>query len=88
MNALGWWKYGKKEGSGTYYFADTGMKFVGTWSNGSFLKGKWVYPNGTFFEGDFDKNQPKGKGNYHIIIFQESGCLRRETRSRETILKL
>eukprot|EP00831_Metopus_contortus_P028637 TRINITY_DN2373_c0_g1_i13.p1 TRINITY_DN2373_c0_g1~~TRINITY_DN2373_c0_g1_i13.p1 ORF type:complete len:169 (+),score=22.71 TRINITY_DN2373_c0_g1_i13:195-701(+) len=60
----GWWKYGKREGKGTYTFAETGMKLVGTWTDGNFVKGKWVLPNGTFYEGDFDKNQPKGQGKW------------------------
>lgn len=63
---IGWWKYGKKEGQGIYLFADTGMKFVGTWSSGGFGRGKWVFPNGTYYEGEFDKNQPKGKGSLFV----------------------
>jgi len=59
----GWWKYGKKEGHGVYTFASTGMKFVGTWRDGNFVQGKWMYPNGMYYEGEFEKNKPKGRGN-------------------------
>ena len=52
----GQWKNGKKEGQGTYIFNDTGMKFVGSFKAGNLIQGKWIYPNGTFFEGNFDNN--------------------------------
>jgi len=41
---------------------------VGTWQGNNFVKGKWVLPNGTFFEGEFVKNQPNGKGKW---VFQD-----------------
>jgi len=58
----GWWKDGKKEGRGTYVLRESGMKLEGQWSNGYLTKGKWVFPNGQYFEGAFDSNQPKGEG--------------------------
>ena len=30
------------------------------------VSGKWVYINGTHYEGDFDNNMPKGKGTWHF----------------------
>eukprot|EP01017_Pseudomicrothorax_dubius_P043896 TRINITY_DN7375_c0_g1_i6.p1 TRINITY_DN7375_c0_g1~~TRINITY_DN7375_c0_g1_i6.p1 ORF type:complete len:227 (+),score=68.40 TRINITY_DN7375_c0_g1_i6:57-737(+) len=60
----GFWKFGAKTGQGTYVFADTGMKFVGEWSESKFIRGKWIYPNGTYYEGDFENNKPKGKGRW------------------------
>lgn len=60
------WKEGKKNGHGTYVFFQTGMKFVGKWSNGQIVSGEWRYPNGTHFEGHFDNNKPKGKGSWHF----------------------
>eukprot|EP00826_Nyctotherus_ovalis_P009151 TRINITY_DN12405_c0_g1_i14.p4 TRINITY_DN12405_c0_g1~~TRINITY_DN12405_c0_g1_i14.p4 ORF type:complete len:147 (+),score=44.18 TRINITY_DN12405_c0_g1_i14:86-526(+) len=63
----GWWKYGKREGKGTYTFAETGMKLVGMWQNGEFTQGRWVIPNGNYFEGEFAKNQPNGQGRW---VFQ------------------
>ena len=43
------------------------MKYVGTFKNGQLIKGKWLYPNGSYFEGNFDNNQPKGKGSWHFV---------------------
>jgi len=34
------------------------------WVGGNFSKGRWVLPNGTFYEGEFNKNQPSGKGKW------------------------
>jgi hypothetical protein len=45
------WLNGKKHGNGTYVFSATGMKYIGDWYENKFLKGKWTYPNGTYFEG-------------------------------------
>ena len=58
------WKNDNKDGKGTYIFADTGIKYVGMWSDGNFVQGKWLFPNATYFEGNFEGNQPKGKGNW------------------------
>ena len=40
------------------------MKLVGTWKTGAIDSGKWVYPNGMFFEGQFKNNKPSGKGKW------------------------
>ena len=56
------WVNGKKEGTGTFIFFETGMKMYGQWKEGNFMSGKWIYPNGSHFEGKFDNNRPKGKG--------------------------
>lgn len=58
------WKDGKKCGQGTYVFFDTGMKYVGQWQNGNMINGQWKYPNGTNYQGMFDHNKPKGKGQW------------------------
>ena len=63
----GMWKAGKKDGHGTYVFNDTGMKYVGTFKNGELIQGKWLYPNGSFFQGNFENNKPKGKGTWHFV---------------------
>ena len=60
----GQWKNGKKDGNGTYIFNDTGMKFIGVFKQGNLVQGKWLYPNGSFFEGNFDNNKPKGQGKW------------------------
>ena len=62
----GQWVKGKKEGKGTYVFFSTGMKFVGIWKLGQMQTGRWQYPNGTFYEGTFDSNKPKGSGKWNF----------------------
>ena len=62
----GQWVKGNKEGKGTYVFFETGMKYVGTFKNGQLINGKWLYPNGSYFEGNFDNNKPKGKGTWNF----------------------
>jgi radial spoke head protein 1 len=69
----GSWKYGKKHGKGTYIFNDTKMKviiylnkIVGEWIDGKVETGRWIFPNGTYFEGRFDKNKPVGEGIWHF----------------------
>lgn len=42
------------------------MKMFGDWKDGEIRKGRWVYPNGVFFEGDFENNKPSGKGTWHF----------------------
>ena len=62
----GSWKNGKKDGQGTYIFNETMMKFVGSFKGGNLVQGKWYYPNGTFYEGNFDNNMPKGVGQWNF----------------------
>ncbi len=62
----GSWKHGKKEGKGTYIFSETNMKFIGEWKGGKFVSGKWIFPNGTHFEGEFENNMPKGVGKWYF----------------------
>ena len=42
------------------------MKYVGDFKDGQMVKGKWLYKNGTHFVGNFDNNQPKGKGVWNF----------------------
>lgn len=62
----GQWRAGKKDGQGTYIFKKTGMKYVGSFKNGQMVNGKWLYKNGSFFQGNFDNNQPKGRGCWNF----------------------
>jgi hypothetical protein len=38
----------------------TSNQFNGTWHENRFVKGKWIFPNGTVYEGPFDNNKPNG----------------------------
>ena len=62
----GSWKYGKKHGKGEFIFNDTKMKIAGEWEDGKIVSGKWIFPNGTYFEGKFQKNYPIGEGVWHF----------------------
>ena len=62
----GWWKFGEKEGTGTYIFKSNGMKLYGDWTAGSITSGKWIYPNGMYYEGKFENNKPKGEGKWRF----------------------
>lgn len=62
----GWWRFGEKEGTGTYSSKATGMKMFGEWSNGEIHTGRWIYPNGVYFEGKFQNNKPSGHGTWHF----------------------
>ena len=62
----GSWKNGYKHGYGTFIFNDTKIKIKGEWSNGQVVHGKWMFPNGTYFEGKFEHNYPKGEGVWHF----------------------
>ena len=60
------WKNGLKHGKGTFIFWDTKQKIVGNWFNGEIIEGKWIFANGTYFEGKFENNYPKGQGEWHF----------------------
>ncbi len=66
------WANGKKDGQGTYIFFKTGEKYVGNFKNGQLVKGKWLYPNGSYFQGAFGFNQPKGAGSWN---FANGNCV-------------
>lgn len=40
------------------------VKFIGDWEKGFFVKGKWLFCNGDFYEGDFAKSKPQGPGKF------------------------
>ena len=58
--------FGKKSGQGTYTYHDTNTKLMGEWSDNQLLKGRWVFPNGNYYEGNFSNNKPNGAGSWHF----------------------
>ena len=60
----GWFKFGDKEGTGTYKFAKSQMKLFGEWKMGQICTGRWIYPNGVYYEGKFENNKPLGQGKW------------------------
>ena len=68
------------------------MKYVGTWKAGQMVKGKWIYPNGTCFEGNFDNNQPKGHGKWNFVngncVSGQYSQIKRADVDPENVIKL
>lgn len=68
----GSWKNNLKHGKGTYIVnqcklsGNKYMKIIGTWSEGEIIEGRWEFPNGTFYEGKFEKNFPKNFGSWNF----------------------
>lgn len=62
----GKWRHGIKHGKGTYIYKENGMKIDGFWGAGTCTAGKWILPNGVFFEGSFANNKPNGNGVWHF----------------------
>lgn len=62
----GWWQFGKKHGKGNYTYSDTGMRLIGEWKENKIVQGRWIFPNGTYFEGDFENNKPTKNGTWHF----------------------
>ena len=40
------------------------MQFIGSWLNGTYIVGQWVFRNGDVYEGSFKKNKPEGMGKF------------------------
>ena len=55
-----------KHAHGEFIFEKAKMKIAGEWENGKILKGKWIFPNGTYFEGPFINNFPKDEGVWYF----------------------
>ncbi|KRX10702.1 hypothetical protein PPERSA_08697 [Pseudocohnilembus persalinus] len=62
----GWFAFGKKHGFGTYTFKQTQQRLVGEFEENKFIKGKWILPNGNYFEGEFQNNLPNGNGKWYF----------------------
>ena len=42
------------------------MKLIGEWKEGKLTEGRWIYPNGLYWEGKFENNKPKGQGTWYF----------------------
>lgn len=62
----GWWAFGKKHGKGTYVYAATNQRIEGTWVENKCVEGRWILPNGNYFEGKFENNKPSGQGKWYF----------------------
>merc|ERR1712195_297955 len=59
-------RFGEKEGTATYKSKATGMKMQGEWKDGEIQTGRWIYPNGVYYEGTFANNKPDGSGTWNF----------------------
>ena len=57
----GGWKAGKKHGEGVYEFFGKNCAYEGLWEEGELLRGRWVFCDGTSYEGSFLDTTPKPK---------------------------
>ncbi len=93
----GMWKHGKKSGQGVYVYNATGIKLMGEWSEGLIKSGRWILPNGVYYEGEFENNKPTKNGNlrplcrdfYFLGIFYEQalGISKTQTLWMENLFK-
>merc|ERR1711957_778129 len=58
----GWWRHGKKEGTGSYYSSAQNMKLAGEWKDNKMVDGCWELPNGNRYHSTFNENKPDGEG--------------------------
>lgn len=70
----GEWREGKKHGKGAYRYSIDGSVLEGTWKSGYLSYGKWILPNGDFWVGSFNWNQPIGEGIWSVKDNQILGC--------------
>ena len=42
-------------------------KLTGDWEEGQLKNGKWLFPTGTIYEGQFKYNKPDGKGVWKFL---------------------
>merc|ERR1712167_337287 len=72
------------EGTGTYTFKSTGMKLFGEWAAGQITQGRWIYPNGMYYEGGFQNNKPDGEGKW---VFKNGNILGGEYKQKEVVVE-
>jgi hypothetical protein len=62
----GGWVRGVKQGKGTFFVAADESQLVGDWDKGSMVSGKWVWKDGTSWQGPFKASSPLGKGIFYF----------------------
>lgn len=74
------WKNGAKDGYGTYHFVN-GSEYRGEWVQGNFTQGQWIFANGAYYEGKFDKkNRPLDDAasiHYPSLEMAQTGTFKR-----------
>ena len=60
------------------------MKLYGDWTASQITQGKWIYPNGMYYEGGFENNKPKGDGKW---VFKNGNILEGEYTQKEAVVE-
>ena len=42
------------------------MRLVGDWVDNKLSTGRWILPNGTYYEGEFTENKPNKQGVWYF----------------------
>jgi hypothetical protein len=63
---------GRRDGTGTFYFADGG-RYTGEFWHGTIGAGVYHYPDGSWYEGQFVGSQRHGYGVYHAGLRAAAG---------------
>ncbi|WIA15499.1 hypothetical protein OEZ85_002136 [Tetradesmus obliquus] len=76
----GGFRQGRKHDSGMYNFKAHACQFLGIWSDGEFVEGKWVQRDGTTFKGSFEASIPS-EGTF---FFSGSGLVQQGQYTQST----
>lgn len=60
----------RKEGVGTYLFADSDARLKGEWEGGEITRGEFIHKDGVKFSGHFAHGKFLGNG---VFAFKQSG---------------
>jgi radial spoke head protein 1 len=42
------------------------MRLVVEWKDNKLVKGRWIFPNGTYYEGEFENNKPTKASRWYF----------------------
>lgn len=62
----GVWDGGLKHGEGTFLVKADESQLAGHWHKGAFVSGKWIWKDGTCWEGPFKAGKPCGRGVFYF----------------------
>lgn len=63
----GKYENGIKQGEGTYEYLADQSQLIGTWKDGTIVKGIWKFKDGSEYRGEFSLGKPIGDGLYHLV---------------------
>ena len=48
------------------FFEKLFKQIEGTWAENKCIEGRWILPNGNYFEGKLENNKPSGAGKWYF----------------------